>query len=280
MVVFFFFITAMPFISHAQVMCTGLGDNKITIGGSGSVSVECSKYETPGGGATKFTMPDGTTCSFENLNSSQVACGSPQGNTPLKKLSQNEFGVLIKSVQDAFKGGSTHSEISQLIHNELVGKQTFTGADIFGSAFGAPLADSSSVNTTADHIESVYNALLSITQDEVVFSAKGSVDKGSRVGMLAIIGDTQQWILTDRPLEEVLGTKKRLAYPGLPVFVSSLSGFSGGASREPERCDIMCLFSRAQARGDVTPFDVLLPLLSAVLAGLLAAKAHRLARVM
>lgn len=278
--IFFCVFVFVPLISHAQVTCTGLGDNKITLGGDGRVSVACSKYETPGGGATQFQMPDGTMCAFENLNSSKVACGSSPGGggkTPPKLLSQNEFGMLVKSVQDAFKGGSTHSEIVELIHDSLLGKQAITNGDIFTQVFNAPLGEAETVETTADRVESVYGALLSLTQPFEGSPAQNSDGQQSPPALLAVISDTRQWVLTDRPLAEVLGQKKRLAYPqGLSLFVSPMSDFSAGQSlKESSPCDIACALRKAWYRGAISWFDVLFPIASAALAGLFTAYTRR-----
>lgn len=263
--------------AHAQVTCTGLGDNRITLDGGGGVSVACSKYETPGGGATQFAMPDGTMCSFENTNSSQVACGSSKGGKPPKVMSQGEFGDLVRSVQDAYKGGSTHNDVAQIIHSTLLGKQTVADAGIFGDAFAnSREGDIASVKTTADQMESVYNALLSLTQESPKTHGGEGVSRDTPA-LLAVISDTRQWVLTDRPLEEVLGQKKRLANAqNLPQFISSFSDFgSTQSTRNAPQCDVTCALRRAWLRGDVGWVDVLFPLVSAALAGLFSYVARR-----
>ena len=265
---------------QAQVTCTGMGDNKITLGAGGAISVACSKYETPGGGATQFQMPDGTMCSFENMKSGSVACGGPGGGAGKslpKTLTQDQFGMMVKDVQDAYAGGSTHDEIATLIHNSLLAGIPLDDGGAFGNAFSLTSDNAEFVNTTADQLESIYGALLAIGTQEQPEDGVLNEKAAGRPTQLAIIGDTQQWVLTERIPEDITAMDDTRDY----YYVRSVQGgnvtFGGvsSAPREATPCEPACQGRRAWNRGDITLVDVLFPIISA---GLAIHFAHHLRR--
>ncbi len=110
--------------------CSGLGDNIVTMGAGGG-TLQCSKYNTPGGGTTKYQLPDGTFCSFQNTSPDQVSCSGKQGT---KSFSQSEFQAEARaSVARAYPGEDISAQLKTL---ELFLPGTVTGSAGLSGAFG------------------------------------------------------------------------------------------------------------------------------------------------
>lgn len=110
--------------------CSGLGDNIVTMGAGGG-TLQCSKYNTPGGGTTKYQLPDGTFCSFQNTSPDQVSCSGKQGT---KSFSQSGFQAEARaSVARAYPGEDISAQLKTL---ELFLPGTVTGSAGLSGAFG------------------------------------------------------------------------------------------------------------------------------------------------
>jgi len=119
--------------AHAVVTCTGLGDNIITIGGGG-VSVACSKYETPGGGDTKFQTPDGTLCSFGNTATDKITCGKPGEESTKKPVSKAQLHDIVNASIAAGQLGTSIEDLAKQIQ-QIIGGTSLTGTSYLDSAF-------------------------------------------------------------------------------------------------------------------------------------------------